>query len=65
MPATVQQRYTLIADGRRTYTFTPLSGGVKVAVRFTSPRYSTEAIAPTQEARELWRWLLRSGYERW
>lgn len=60
------QQYTLIAAGRRTYTFTPLPGGVEVVVRFTAVGTTVELPPlPVQEARDLWKRLRRKGYERW
>ncbi len=65
MPAALAERYVLIADGRRCYTFTPLSGGVEV--RFTGPRRhcATVSVVTAEEARALWRRLIKQGYERW
>lgn len=65
MSITVVQRHTLIAPGRRSYTFDPLPGGSEVRVRFCGPKYETEATVTTEEARALWQRLLRCGYERW
>ena len=52
MPVTVRPRFVLVADGKRSYTFSPLSGGEGVEVRFAGPMYSVRvSVVPVGEAR--------------
>lgn len=56
-----------LARGRSAYYFKPMPDGW-VEVRFISKRDRRRNgvfMLETAEARELWKWLLHTGYERW
>lgn len=61
MAVVTEERFVLEADGGRTYTFDPHRAG-EVRVAFRGPRHTNEATVTAEEARILWRRLLRQGY---
>jgi hypothetical protein len=50
---------------RLLYSFTPRPAAGVVAVAFCGPRHSSYREVPTTEAREIYRRLLRRGFEKW